>query len=144
MEMIKFNALVADLKKLGVEFPRDLVVVGVGASEQILGEIQWPEGDVRAPGKIVGKAVLLKNPKRFMRLQTVTPKGVAVQFLIGDMDMVESGIIQVFPVYGYYLRDLDPQSFGSMLELYREFLEMKARRDSKLVVPDQAILSKLR
>lgn len=131
--MISLLEIDSEMKKFGVN-PELLAVLGVNGSEQFIGEIQGK------PPEIVNKRICLKNPKRFMRVQQMTPQGLAVQFLIGDLDMVESGLIQVFASYGYYLTSLCDQSRGAMLELFLDFLRRKRSSTSPIVSPPSGII----
>jgi hypothetical protein len=130
-ERISIQSLFKELERDGFKNPSALAVIGVVSNEQFIGEV---EGE---PPDIVGKRLVLRNPKRFLRLQVMhEDQKIAVQFVIGPLDMVEGGFIQVFPAYAYYLKNLEVQSQGAMLELLVEYERKKRAAESGLIVPE--------
>lgn len=122
----KIDKAVNELAEVGVDAER-LAVVMVG-NEQLLGETRQVSFD---------DPTELKNPKRFARFQQTfkNPDGsqaVSINFMIGDLDLVEGGTVYVRPVLGYFLGDLDERSIESFLNLYVEFITRKAENLVKM------------
>jgi hypothetical protein len=128
----------AALEKAGVQ-PEKLCVLMVGASDQIVGEIELLK---------IGEPVVVRNPKRLSRIQQVHngpngAVGMSIMFMVGDLDLMEEGVAQFLPTGGYLIRWGNPASITSMLGLYAEFLErreqnkkMAAAKDAGIVLPN--------
>jgi hypothetical protein len=112
--------LTATLREKGVEVER-LAVLSVG-SDQIIGEIDYAESK-----QLTGRSVLVKNPKRLIRLQRMEGQSLSIDFLIGDLDFVSSGAVQVSPVYSYRINDINEESQTAMLGLLVMYFENRAR-----------------
>ena len=139
----RLDKLKEDLKTKDVSWD-DMAVLMFGANEQIIGEIiAIPDAKgIDFDYRLVNLSREIKNPKRFARLQRVTPKGITVDFIVGDLDLVESGVMQVFAVGGYWISELGEESQGALLSLYYDFLKNKeAARvaSSGLIIPDMRV-----
>lgn len=125
-------------KRIKVE---DLVVVSINAGETIIGELitsqsQGEEKTLTGPLKV-------RNPKRIIRLQQMSQQGLSIQFMVGDLDMLESGTIQVRSNLGYLIEDISVESQTALLHLYRDFLDRKAEnraREAGLHLPTKGLL----
>lgn len=93
-----------------------LAVLMIGGAEQLVGEVE--DG---THNDFVGKRVVLKNPKRYMRLQKVAQNGssVSIDYFIGSLDGVEhdGSKLQVIPVAGYWIKELGPFSQVNFLKI---------------------------
>lgn len=118
-----------DLTKHGVEVDK-LGVVMMG-KELIYGEIQ----EVR----LQPHTALVKNPRRMIRLEQIQSGNFRVDFLLIDFDLISGGTIAVVPEGLYFLSELDDESQGRMLALYRGYLENKKRAkaaEAGIVIPE--------
>jgi hypothetical protein len=131
----KGEQLVKQLWEKGVD-ASTLAIVMLGNTEQLVGEV----GDVDDEWK-AGRPFKLFNPKRFLRLQQMGQGGLMIQHLIGDLDMMSKGEIDVRPPVFYRVSWMDPQGIEDFLGLYVEFLDRKVVSSAKaagLVTPDRS------
>lgn len=134
--MSRLNELQRELTDKGVNIPR-LCVAILGGNDQVFGEIVNDEGKVNP-----NEWVYIKDPKRFLRLQQMTQQGIVTNFIIGDMDMVESGKARFLPTGFYFISDLGEESQLAMLSLYMNFIDRKREataREAGLVIPDRNV-----
>lgn len=94
-------------------------------------------------GDMVGKAVVVRNPRRLLRLQRIDGENFSVNFTFIDYDLVETGVISLVPQVAMLLKALDEETrlkFCVMLDAFldkREKLkEMAKNGPSRLVIPD--------
>lgn len=112
-----------DVEKLGVV---------MWASEQLFGEVIERKFEPY-------HHVVMKDPKRILRLQQVQPGNFRVDFILVDLDLMESGRVELQPMGFYLVRDLDEDSQHRMLGLYLSYLENKQRSkaaEAGIVIPD--------
>ncbi len=109
-----------ELTKLGV-VPERLAVLGIGET-QIMGEVE---------NLVLNSEVSVLNPKRIIRMQqTMVSKAtgdvqIAINFMVGDLDLVAGGIVRVWPNFGYKLSDIEEDSASELMALYLQFYERK-------------------
>jgi hypothetical protein len=139
----KAQTIIDKLKDLGAN-PNAFAVV-LTSDGQMFGEVEE---------LVIGGPTFIKNPKRFARYQKVSQKAdgnqeVVINFMIGDMDLVESGNICVHANGGYYLGDIGESSAEAYLGLYAEFLVRKEghmaeirRQPAGIVTPGEARLGR--
>jgi hypothetical protein len=136
----KLKQLEANLREKGVDVA-SLAVVSVNGTEQVIGEVD--RHLVPRDAHLVGFRLTVKNPKRFLRLQRVANGGIVTDFIIGDMDMISGGYLEIIPAFGYRLSDLNEESQTEMLSLYTEYIDRRnANRaaESGLVLPGKDII----
>lgn len=133
----ELEALQNELKEKGVDTER-LAILMLGG-EQILGEVQ----EVMPLGTLVGGLLRVKNPKRYMRLQRMTPDGsaMAVDVFVGGLDLIDDdgSEIQLLPVGGYWLKSLGPSSQRELMNTLLMFFKHKLMARVKkagLITPD--------
>lgn len=105
-----------------------LAVLMLGGGEQLIGEV---EASMRMEADdedlLVGVPVLVRNPKRYMRLQKVTSDGKAVQveFFVGALDGIDEdkSLMQVVASAGYWIRQLGPLSQISFLKILNGYYQ---------------------
>jgi hypothetical protein len=135
-------ALLQTLEDAGVE-TQALAVFITGAGEQLIGECL--EGYVLKNKSLVGVPYTVKNPKRFIRIQNVSREGMSIQFMIGDLDMIEEGEVEVIANIAYWLEKQGDTTREEMLALYVQFLERKIRNKAVaagLVLPNERITAR--
>jgi len=110
------------LRDKGVKV-EDLAVIGLSSTEQLIGELITSQSE--GEEKTLTGPLKLRNPKRFLRMQQMTEQGLAIQFMIGDLDMMDSGTVQVRGTFGYMLEDMGVEGQTSMLKLYLDMIQRK-------------------
>lgn len=101
------------------------------------------EGPSLYTGPLSNATFLLENPKRIMALRQMSPEGLKLQYLIGELDFVANGIVYVTPTIGYWLYDVDDESQMGVLELYTQYLEKHTEMKAKaagLHLPTRSLL----
>lgn len=114
-----------------------LTMLMTANGEQILGEV---EGSDPRPGEVL----VVKNPKRVIRLQQMTQSGVSISFLVGDLDLLSEGSIKVIAISVYRVMDQSDDSAERILSVYNDYLSRKVAikaEEAGLVVPDSPIIS---
>lgn len=109
-----------------------LAVLMIGGGEQLVGEVDGI-GDLGSekqdPSMIVGIPVLIKNPKRYMRLQKVNQQGTAVtvDYFIGALDGIDhdGSVMQVVSMAAYWVRHLGIPSQINFLKILDGFFKQK-------------------
>ena len=131
MSDVMMQNLVADLEKNNVEV--DKLCVAICASEQYIGELLEYYDEGAAPVRVV-----LKNPRRILRIQKVSPGNVAIDVIVLDIDLVSAGTMTFWPVGFYKLSDISEDSRVRMLAMlarYFKSLEMQRAAESGIVIP---------
>lgn len=114
--------------------PELLAVAMLPGGTNVIGEVAM------GPEVHVGEALKMKNPKRFLALTGRTPGSseVKVEFMVGDLDMIEFGTVELLPVGFYRFTDLGVESQLALLELFLDFHQRKAinrAREAGIVAP---------
>ncbi len=125
--------LIGELK--GSVDPEKLAVFFIATGEQIMGE---SETDDPKPGELVK----VTNPKRILRLQQVQGGGVSISLMVGDLDLLEAGVVSLIPTLVYRVKDQNVDSQLSIYGLYEEYLERKLSNravESGIVLPRQGL-----
>jgi hypothetical protein len=116
---------------------KTLAVLGLGPAEQIIGEI------IGEPSSLVIGSVKVKDPKRYLRIQQMTQEGLSISFMIGDLDMMDSGTVEARPNWGYYVKDMGTRGQTDLLRLYVDFLERRSvnrAKEAGLHLPTRGLL----
>jgi hypothetical protein len=124
----------ASLREKGIKID-DLAVVNSGG-DILLGETNSED--------LLG-TILLKNPKRIMVLKQMGPGGLSINYMVGDLDFMSSGVVQVNPNYGYWLNDMDEEGQIEMLRLLLQFFDRRAQSravEAGLVLPGKEIVKR--
>jgi hypothetical protein len=134
-KMTTLSDLREEVFKYGKYPTTEALLVAMAGSEILIGsvDVQSSEYVSFAP---VGRPTMLRNPKRIVRLSAMGPGGLQIQYVIGDLDLINEGIVWVQPHAAYYLQDLDEDSQINYLKLILDFFRRKAIADSGLVIPD--------
>jgi hypothetical protein len=134
---ILLSQLIEDLRQKGVTYSR-LVVVSDG-NEQFIGEEPTAE-------RLAGRELTLYNPKRFVRFEMRNPQNpgmVYIDFMMGDLDMIDSGMIQIKPTIGYWINQQSIDCQINMSKLYLEYFERRVKTkaaEANLVIPDTMLI----
>src|SRR5258708_7539245 len=113
--MIKLDTLIAELEDKKVSYS-DLVVCNVG-NETVLGEVVGT--------LVVGASVTIKNHKRFMRLQVPRDGLLMIDFLVGDYDLIDEGVILIKPSIAYRVLDQSVLAQTDFCRYYLSYLEKR-------------------
>lgn len=129
------NELTERLAARGVTVKNLAVFVLPG--DQIIGEV---DGHIRVPGspELIGGVIKLRNPKRLLRLQQASQHGLQINFMIGDLDFMDTGFIEIQANVAYYIHWMNAESQIALLNLYYEFLNMKSADKAGIALPDGA------
>lgn len=122
--------------------PKRLAVLAVGG-EQIVGEIvNVFHSEDLAGSSLVGRPILMRNPKRLIRLQKMDQRSGAltIEFLLGDYDFIEEGVVEVQTSFGYWLEDISPQSQVGLLSLFVDFMNRRKAVDTGLILPEPGLV----
>lgn len=134
--------LVEELRNKGVSADH-LAVLNITGSEQVIGEVL----KLSTGTPLAGQVVRLKNPKRFIRIQSMQGGGLAIQFMIGDLDYISKGEISVVAPIGYWVVEQDFEAqreyFGTMLQYFDRRMKNRAV-ESGLHLPDTSIKGRLK
>lgn len=133
----KLKAIKDALKSKGVAV-EDLAVLMI-PGDQIIGELVGESGPV-CP---VNRSVKVKNPKRILREMMRTNEGVVINFMVGDLDMVEEGMVFFHPHGGYRVDQISEDSQVHLLAIYADFMERKMMNKAKeagLILPNQGVI----
>lgn len=75
-----------------------------------------------------------------MAMQQRTQAGITLRYMMGDLDFVSAGTVEVFPSVAYWLVDIEPESQIELLQLYLGFLLQKSQEKAKeagLILPGE-------
>jgi hypothetical protein len=117
-----------------------LGVVAVGG-EHILGEIV--ESSLCTTELFDKEFLHIKNPKRFVRMQFQRNGAIMVDFLVGDLDLMDSGSIVVKPTLAYALIDQSDNTKYEFYKLYLNYLERRSQAraaEAGLHIPESGIV----
>lgn len=98
-----------------------LAIFNFCTGEQIFGEV----GNVETH-TLCGVPILVKNPKRFIRIQRAERDGgISIEFLVADLDMIEEGAVVLQAPLAYWIDYLSCPSQERYLGTYLMHLEQK-------------------
>lgn len=132
MKSEKLEAVINELKEKGCR-PDILTVAFLATGEQLIGEMY-----ASTPGAVLE----MTNPKRILRLQQVQNGGISISLMVGDLDLLESGKVQLIPQLAYRVRDQSEDSQYAILTLYKEYLDRKRitkAEEAGIVIPSQSV-----
>lgn len=111
---------------------KDLCVLHAGV-DVIVGEVP----DLK--GQIVGRTLVVKNPRRFLTLRQQTPRGLSVNSMIGPLETIEGGFIEIIPHMGFKVEEASSETKELLYGLYCDFLGILAQNraaEAGIVIPD--------
>jgi hypothetical protein len=128
------NNLIPDLKtaltKEGVAHP-DAICVAMMTTDAIIGESASAMEHHEA---FDDYGFRIRNPKRLVRIQRITPEGLNVESAIIDFDMmVDGGEIVVRPQGVYFLTDLGPEGQITLLKMLLGYYDSARKRRAAAV-----------
>jgi hypothetical protein len=113
-----------DLTAEGVD--PTLLAVCISAGEMLYGEAT-ETGHEFGPLRVI-----MKNPRRFLRLQNLTDKGMQIRFLLVDLDHMSEGSIETYPTTFYWVRNLGEEARERMYGLMLQYIaDMKTTRAAR-------------
>lgn len=129
------------LTKAGIDTEK-LCVLHAGG-DVIIGELLPdtgldPYGKGQTPTQIVGRPVTVKNPRRFLTLRQATPRGLSVNSMIGPVETIEGGSLQVQAQMGFKMCEATDETKELILGLYCDFLGVLAKNraeEAGIVLP---------
>jgi len=127
--------IIDDLTKNGVEVEKLCVLTC--ATEQYLGELVSFNDNDASPVRVV-----LKNPRRILRLQKVEPGNLRIDILLLEFDLVSAGEVVFWPVVFYRFTDVSEESKLRMLSIYARFFkeqEQKRAAAAGIVIPQMEL-----
>lgn len=119
MSTTKIEELEKELISKGVDVEA-LHVAYVG-TESIIGEL-----DDESEG-----VLMLKDPKRVLRLQQVLDGGIAISYMVTDMDFMTSGLVCVKPNIHYPVFNQPEETKANIYESFIEYFKRKVINKAK-------------
>ncbi len=98
----------------------------ITSGEQVVGELSvFDQAFVKFDELLDGRAVKIIGPKRFVRLQQMSPQGISVLMLIGEWDVVDpkEGHLWIKPITGFRWADQDLATYEELISMVEEFVK---------------------
>lgn len=118
------------LARAGIE-TKDLCVLHAG-TDVVVGEVP----DLR--GQLVGRTLVVKNPRRFLTIRQQTPRGLSVNSMIGPLETIEGGSVEIIPHMGFKVEEASEETRTLIYGLYCDFLGILAQNraeEAGIIVP---------
>jgi hypothetical protein len=118
------------LKSEGIENPDNICVV-LMTTDSIIGETVRDE---EAYESFLTEGVSIRDPKRLVRIQRLTPEGLNVESAIIDFDMmVDGGSVLIRGQGVYFLTDLGPEGQVTLLKMLLGYFNTARKRRAAAV-----------
>lgn len=105
----------------------DELVMIIAGNEQIIAE--WKDTENNLKVLEMSRAMKVKNPKRFLRIQQMDQRSGAIitNFVVMDYDFIEGGELLVYPMAWSTFGMMDKASQENLLKIMLNMTENKAR-----------------
>lgn len=118
--------------------PDKVAVFVLGPNEMVIGETDSDQ--------LLHADVTVKNPKRYLRLQSVSDQGLQINLILLDFDALKGDCrMHVKALAAYWVKDQSMEGQISTLSLFISYFKTRAQNratEAGLIVPSSGILQR--